>query len=161
MDVTLERLKGLLSGHGPGRLTTPDYRIDSEHACVYVNFTGKLTSAEIALYANALSKHPGFESDWSEIVDLRGVEQFQIMPNETIDLADTIDPFSLSSRRAFVVANEQQRHAARMQQVLRSPSKTIGIFETLEEAERWVRTPIHRAPAPGAQVLPFPSRPRP
>jgi hypothetical protein len=107
-----------------------------------------------------LRKHPGFKDNWSEIVDLSSVEDFQITPDETIALADTIDPFSLSSRRAFIVANNLQFHAARMQQVLRSPSKSIGIFENLADAEHWVRMPIYRAPAASAQVLPFPLRPR-
>jgi hypothetical protein len=67
---------------------------------VYARFAGKLTTADSARYADALRKHPGFKESWSEIVDLRPVEDFQITPDETIALADTIDPFSLSSRRA-------------------------------------------------------------
>ena len=161
MNVTLERLKGLLTGHVPDHETSPDYHIDAEHECVYVSFTGRLTAAEITRYTNILRNHPGFDAGWSEIVDLRAVEEITITPDESIALADTFDPFSLSSQRAFVVANEPQLHRARMQQVLRGPSKTIGIFETLEEAEQWVRTPIHRASATSAQVLPFPSRSRP
>jgi len=51
-----------------------------------------------------------------------------------------------------------QRHSARLQQILRSPSKTIGIFDTMEEAEAWVGSPLRAAM--GGQVLPFPPRPR-
>jgi hypothetical protein len=125
-----------------------------------VRFAGTLTTTQIALYAEALRKHPSFNANWSEIVDLRAVEDITITADETIALADDIDPFSLSSRRAFVVANELQFHRARMQQVLRSPSKSIGICETLADAEQWVRMSVYRAPAPSAQVLPFPLRPR-
>ena len=86
------------------------------------------------------------------------MEEIEINAEETIALADQIDPFSLGSRRAFVVSNELQRHRARMQQILRSPSKTIGIFNTMEEAEAWVALPLRAATAVGAQVLPCPSR---
>jgi hypothetical protein len=54
-----------------------------------------------------------------------------------------------------------QRHSARMQQILRSPFKAIGIFDTMAEAEAWVRSPVRQAPVPGGQLLPFPSRIRP
>jgi len=160
MHDAFESRKALIVGQVPKREVTPDFRIDLESDCVYVRFAGTLTSTDIARYADALRKHPGFKDHWSEIVDLRSIEDFQITPDETIALADTIDLFSLSSRRAFTVANHLQFHAARMQQVLRSPSKSVGICENLADAEHWVRMPICRAPAASAQVLPFPLRSR-
>ena len=160
MYDAFESLKALIVGQVPKREVTPDFRVDLESACVYVRFAGTLTSADIARYADALRKHPGFKDSWSEIVDLRSVGDFQITPDETIALADTIDPFSLSSRCAFIVGNHLQFHAARMQQVLRSPSKSIGIFENLADAAYWVRMPTYRAAAASAQVLPFPLRSR-
>ena len=86
-------LKGLMSGHVPGHGNAPDYRIDPENTSVYVRFTGKLTAAEIERYAAALRKEPSFQPDWSEVVDLRAVEQFDINQEQTIALADTVDPF--------------------------------------------------------------------
>jgi len=155
MYDAFENLKGLIVGRIPRHDSPPDFRVDLENECVYVRFARTLTTAEIARYADALRKHPEFKESWSEIVDLRSVEDFQITPDETIALADTIDPFSLSSRRAFIVANDLQFHSARMQQVLRSPSKSIGIFENMADAERWVHTPVPRLirrQRPGASV---------
>jgi hypothetical protein len=158
MRDSFENLKGLLTGHVPGRESCPEFRVDAEHALVYVRLAGKLTAKDIQRYADALRKDPLFEPGRSEIVDLRAVEEFEISADEAIRLADQVDAFSLSSRRAFVVKNDFQRHAARMQQILRSPFKTIGIFDAMAEAEAWVRTATHQAPAQGAQVLSFPSR---
>lgn len=158
MHDAFERLKGLIVSQIPKHDIPPQFRVDLEHECVHVRFAGTLTIAQIQLYSNALRKYPGFCENWSEIVDLRAIEEITISPDETIALADEVDPFSLSSRRAFVVSNELQFHRARMQQVLLSPSKSIGIFETLAEAEQWVRTPAFRAPSSSAQILPFPSR---
>ena len=159
MHESFENLKGLLIGHNSSRESSLDYRIDADHGRVYVRFAGRLTVDLIGRYTEELQKKiepssPG----WSEIVDLRNVEEIEINAEETIALADQIDPFSLGSRRAFVVSNELQRHRARMQQILRSPSKTIGIFNTMEEAEAWVALQLRAATAVGAQVLPFPSR---
>lgn len=112
----IHELKRIDCGPCPRPRACPDYKIDPENTRVYVRFAGKLAAADIERYANALRKELSFEPGWSEIVDLRAVEQIDISPDQSIALADTFDPFSLSSRRAFVVANDQQRHAARMQQ---------------------------------------------
>ena len=160
MYESFENLKDLLTGHNPSQESSPDYRIDADHGRVYVRFAGKLTVNLIGRYTEALRENRAFEPGWSEIVDLRAVEEIEINAEETIALADQLDPFSLGSRRAFIVGNELQRHRARMQQILRSPSKTIGIFETMADAEAWVASPMRAAAAVGAQVLPFPSRSR-
>lgn len=160
MRDSFESLKGRLTGPVAGEKHSLEYRVDADHALVYVRFAGKPTAKDIECYADALRKDPRFEPGWSEIVDLRAVEEIQISADEAIRLADRVDPFSLSSRRAFLVGNDFQRHAARMQQILRSPFKSIGIFDTMAEAEAWVRAPIHQAPAQGAQLLSFPSRSR-
>ena len=135
MHPSLENLKGLLSGHRVVPASVADYRIDSEQARVCVRFTGKLTVDVIECYATALRNDSGFDPAWSEIVDLRVVEEIEISAEQAIVLADRIDPFSASSPRAFVVKNDLQRHVARMQQILRSPFKTIGIFDNMAEAK--------------------------
>lgn len=160
MHPSLENLKGLLTGQGMVQ-PVANYQIDPDQARVCVRFSGKLTVDVIDRYATALRNSTNFEPSWSEIVDLRAVVEIEISAEQAIVLADRIDPFSVSSRRAFVVANELQRHSARMQQILRSPFKTIGIFDTMTEAEAWVRSPVRQAPVPGGQLVLFPSRVRP
>lgn len=159
MYESFEDIKGLLIGQHPSPESSLDYRIDADHGRVYVRFVGRLTANLIERYAGALKENLAFEPGWSEIVDLSTVTEIEISADDAIRLADQVDPFSLSSRRAFVVTNDLQRHSARMQQILRSPSKTMGIFDTMAEAEKWVSSPMPAAA--GAQVLAFPLRPRP
>jgi hypothetical protein len=98
---------------------------------------------------------PSLPRSWT----CRAWREIQISPEQAIALADTVDPFLLSARRAFVATNDLQRHPARMQQILRSPCKTIGIFDTMAEPEAWVPTSAGPLPSTGgAQVVPFPSR---
>jgi len=127
--------------------------------CWSRRFHGKITAADVEQYAAALKKDPLFHPEFAEIVDVSGVEEIQISPEQAIALADTVDPFLLSARRAFVATNDLQRHPARMHQILRSPCKTIAIFDTMAEPEAWVPTSAGPLPSTGgAQVVPFPSR---
>jgi hypothetical protein len=80
-----------------------------------------------------------FDASFSEIVDLTAVEEVDLQGNEFLNLADKVDPFSEQSRRAFVVRNSVQNHAARMHKVL-GTGRSIEIFRSIEEAERWIRS---------------------
>src|SRR5215470_8700379 len=84
MYDAFESLKGLIVGRIPKHDSPPDFRVDLENECVYVRFAGRLSTADMARHADSLRKHPGFKESWSEIVDLRSVEDFQITPDETI-----------------------------------------------------------------------------
>jgi hypothetical protein len=139
-----------------------EYSIDPEKALVFVRFARKLTARDIESYASALKQDPLLAPNLSEIIDLRAVEDIEITPAQAIALADVVDPFSLSARRAFVIGNDFQANAARMHQMLRSPARNIAIFDSLARAEEWVPS-AHPQPTltKPAQVLPFPGHSRP
>ncbi len=80
-----------------------------------------------------------FNPTYAEIVDLTEVEELDLKAQEFLKLADEIDPFSLHAKRAFVIRNSVQNHAARMHKVRRAP-RNIEIFRSVEEAERWIGT---------------------
>lgn len=65
------------------------------------------------------------------------MEKLDLKAEDFIRLADQVDPFSLASRRAFVVRNSVQAHAARMHKILRT-QRRFEIFHSLEEAEQWI-----------------------
>jgi hypothetical protein len=114
-----------------------EYVIDPNKRLVIVKFAKKLTVSDIQRYSNLLRANPSFHQDFAEIVDLREVEDLDLKADEFFKLADEIDPFSVEARRAFVVRNSVQNHAARMHKVLRT-QRNIEIFRSLEEAERWI-----------------------
>jgi hypothetical protein len=123
----------------PGAL--PEYRVDPEKRLVTVKFGKKVNGSDIAAYAGALRADPLFDPAFSEIVDLQAVEELNLHGTEMIGLADQIDPFSYTSRRAFVVGNSVQGHAARMHQILRCSKESISIFHSVAEAEKWIQLP--------------------
>jgi len=115
-----------------------DYAIDTAKMLVTVRFANKLTVADIGRYASQLVVDRSFRDNFSEIVDLREVKEVGLGAQDFFKLADQIDPFSPKAKRAFVVRTSTQYHAARMHQILRL-QRNIRIFQTIEEAEKWVR----------------------
>jgi MFS superfamily sulfate permease-like transporter len=111
--------------------------IDVDKRMVVVRFARRLTFDDIRRYAERLRSNPAFRPKYSEIVDLTEVEEIDLNASEFLRLADEIDPFAPEAKRAFVVRNATQKHAARMHKVLRT-QRNIEIFESIEEAERWI-----------------------
>jgi hypothetical protein len=132
---------GAFAGQGRGQQATrsAEYLVDTQNQRVTVRFGKKLTFGEIKQYALWLQLDPLFQSRYSEIVDLTEVEELDLQADEFLKLADEIDPFSPEAKRAFVVRNSVQNHAARMHKVLRT-LRNIEIFHSIEEAERWIAT---------------------
>lgn len=114
-----------------------DFSIDKDRRLVVVKFEGSVTVQEIAKYVESLVAHPHFDPSFSEITDLRAVEHFDLQANDFLTLADQIDPFLLTAKRAFVVQTSAQNQVARMHKFLR-PHRTIEIFESVAQAEGWL-----------------------
>jgi hypothetical protein len=113
------------------------YLLDPEKKYVSVRFHKKVTVRDIEKYAASLRANSLFHPDFSEIVDLSEVEELDLNAEEFIRLADEVDPFSVAAKRAFVVRNEIQHHAARMHKILRT-QRNFSIFRSLEDARRWL-----------------------
>ncbi len=116
---------------------TPECRVDTEKKLVYVRFSGKVQIEEIAQYAHGLLRNPSFHETFSEIVDLTQVEELDLSAHQFLQLADKVDPFSKESKRAFIVRDSTQEHAARLHRILRI-QKNLGVFQSAEAAERWI-----------------------
>jgi len=125
-------LKARLRPNPPARFV-----VDSKKRLIVVKFGKRVTAEDIGEYVRRLLAHPSFEPSFSEIVDLSEAEEHDLQADEFIKLADELDPFSDDAKRAFVVQNRVQNHAARMHKILRNP-RNIGVFSSVEEAERWI-----------------------
>ena len=117
-----------------------DYAVDARKMLVTVRFGSKLTIVDISRYASQLAANPWFRPDFSEIVDLRDVQEVDLGADDFLRLADQIDPFAPEAKRAFVVRTSTQHHAARMHQILRI-QRNIQIFRSIAEAEKWILGP--------------------
>jgi hypothetical protein len=113
--------------------------IDVERRLVIAKFGEGLTVADIQGYVLNLSAHPSFDASFSEIADISDLKDLPLEACDFVGLADRIDPFSLESKRAFVAKTSLQQHAARIHKVLRN-QRHFEIFQTREEAERWINS---------------------
>lgn len=120
-----------------GNQTSVRFMIDSERRLVIARFGKQLTATDIQIYVQDLCAHPGFDPSFSEIADISNVKELPLAGPDFLKLADRVDPFSFESKRAFVAQTPVQKHAARMRKILRS-QRNFEIFQTLEEAERWI-----------------------
>ena len=116
-----------------------EHTVDTKRKLVIVQFRKKLTVRDVERYARLLRANPSFKPSFSEIVDLREVEEVDLQADGFLKLADEIDPFSPDAKRAFVAKSPVQNHAARMHKILRT-QRNIEIFRTIEEAERWIES---------------------
>jgi hypothetical protein len=115
-----------------------ELQINTEQRTVVVRFQGRVTAADIQHYAESLRMHPAFNPEFSEIVNLTAVEDLDLQADDFLQLADRVDPFLPTAKRAFVVRSLAQNHAARMHKILRGQTN-IQIFSSLKDAEQWVR----------------------
>lgn len=113
------------------------FQVDVERQLVTVTFGNRVTAEEIGEYVQKLIAHPSFQPTFSEISDLREAGDIDLQADDFLNLADQVDPFSQEAKRAFVTRTTVQNHAARMHKILRS-QRNIEIFQTFEEAERWI-----------------------
>ncbi len=119
--------------------TPAEYVIDAALRIVIVKFGRDILFEDIERYAARLRADRAFQPSFAEIADLRGVEEVHVQADEFLRLADEIDPFAPTSRRAFVARTSVQKHAARMHKILRT-SRNFEIFDSIEQAKRWIRS---------------------
>jgi hypothetical protein len=117
------------------------YVVDIDNHIVRTRFSGLVTHHDVADHAARLHGDPAFDPQFSELVTFGENPDIQLGYLDWQSLADR-DPFSSSSKRAFVV---QPRCAVygvvRMCQIARNHPANICIFETLEEALSWLSAP--------------------
>lgn len=116
-----------------------EFEIDVEKCIVFARFGKKMSVDDIRSYTERLKADPAFNRTFSEIVDLRKVEDLALKAADFLKIADEIDCFSTSAWRAFVVHNSVQDHAARIHAILRPKGNTC-VFTTLEEATAWIES---------------------
>jgi hypothetical protein len=138
--LTAEIFKRLAGKTAAAQTASAVCTINYAKGIVSVKFTKKLAASDIVNYAAALRADPAFEPEFAEIVDLREVEEIGLDARQALSLADEVDPFSTTSKRAFITRNSAQVHAARMHLLLRSNQENIRIFESIEEALRWIES---------------------
>ena len=125
------------------------YAIDVEHHFVRTILSGVVTSHEVADCASKLRNDVEFSPQLSELIIFEGMPDIQVHYLDWQSLADR-DPFSNSSKRAFVARSSTALYGAiRVFQTARNDPPNIRVFETTDDALLWLALPQGFAHAEG------------
>ena len=114
------------------------YQIDKARGLVITTATGFLTAADILAHQRKLLADPNFDPTCAQIVDCSAVTGIDLSPDDVRAVtAATI--FSAHSRRAVVVATDEQFGFASMFKMMREAQGEYGIrvFRDRADAMGW------------------------
>ena len=123
--------QAISEGKGASFILYPEKRL------VVLTLGNRVTLKLLEKYSTILHQDPSFDPTFSEIADMRAVQEIALEADEMMRMADQVDPFSPDSKRAFVVKTPSQAHAARMHKILLT-HRNFEIFRSMEEAQRWI-----------------------
>ena len=114
------------------------YRIDKARRLVVSTASGFLTAADILAHQRQLLGDPDFDPTCSQIADCTAVTGIDLSADDVRAVAATAI-FSAHSRRAVVVATDEQFGFARMFKMIREAQGEYGIqvFRDPGEALHW------------------------
>lgn len=114
------------------------YEIDKARRLVVSTASGFLTAADILAHQRKLLVDPNFDPTCSQIVDCSAITGIDLSPDDVRAVTATAI-FSADSRRAVVVATDEQFGFASMFKMMREAQGEYGIrvFRDQAEALRW------------------------
>jgi hypothetical protein len=120
------------------------YQIDKARRLVISTASGFLTAANILAHQRQLLGDADFDPSCSQIVDCTAVTGIDLSADDVRAVAATTI-FSAHSRRAVLVATDEQLGFARMFKMLREAEGEYGIrvFRDRAEALRWAMPDAH------------------
>jgi len=114
------------------------YVIDTDNHIVRLTFSGALTYGEIAMHWKRLRADRAFDRGFSELITFAEDIDIQLHFLDLLELLP-LDPFSSSSKRAFVVSAQSAAYGiARIYQTIKGDSPYIRTFETTDAALSWL-----------------------
>jgi hypothetical protein len=114
------------------------YLIDLEREVVFSKVWGTLTDEHVMAHAAALKEDPRFDSELSQIIDMRELSDLQVTSPGIRKVAHVV-PFRPDARRAFIVGTGE---AERLSRVLWAYTEAgvdqYTLFRDLPPAMEWV-----------------------
>lgn len=123
----------------------PAYRIDLEHGCIFVKWSGVVTAHDIVAFNLELARDPEYRSGLNRLVDLRGAnfeassDEIEEMATETIKSRDTIEG---RRKGAMLVGRDFDFGLMRIFDVKSDLTQTkVRPFRDRDEAAAWLGLP--------------------
>ncbi len=117
-----------------------NYEIDADLRLVRSRAWGVLTHQEMTALRLRYTGDPAFQSDFSQLFDLRDVTSVTATLDELQEVA-THAAFGPGTRRAFVATHPVPYAFSRMYEAYRDfndGQEEIQVFRSMEDAEKWL-----------------------
>ena len=121
------------------------FYVDSARRLVYIKLGGVLSVAGIATRMGRLRNYPQFDPAFSSLWDLNEAYSHELRLSDYIVLAQSIDPFLPSARRAIAASRPSEYGSARIYQSLLPDSSRCHVCCTVQEAWEWIEMGTKRA----------------
>jgi hypothetical protein len=109
-----------------------------------------ITDWELTTYARALRADPRFDPSFRQLVDLRGVEAFDLTIHGVRELA-SLNPFAATARRAVIVRDDCAFGMVRMYQSCLPNAESLLVCRDMRDAIEWIgldaSTPVESGPS--------------
>jgi hypothetical protein len=119
------------------------HEVDAGNRIVWTMFSGLVGHRDPDEHSLRLRNDLAFDASFSELVEFAEGSDVQL---SYLDFQSQLrlDPFSKSSRRAFVVGSRSAVYGTvRMYQIMRNDATCVKIFATTSEAVLWLTAPAH------------------
>jgi hypothetical protein len=121
-----------------GGVMPAHFALDPEKRLVSVKFDSHVTVPDVLQYLENLKADLRFDPSFDELVDLTEVTNTDVDFQSAMMIANSVDPFSWTARRAFVAPRPGIFGIVRMYESARGEDGSIAAFHTMEEAKRWL-----------------------
>ena len=117
------------------------YRIDTLLGCVFANFYGIVTEADLEEYFRALLADPNFNTSYKHLIDTRKTTETQMRIEYINSLARRGGSLPPDIMQAFVASSDLSYGLLRMYIAQHPESNKMEVFRDYEEACRWLGLP--------------------
>lgn len=111
-------------------------RVLPHHRLLVSVWEGTVTFAECLEHNRMLKADPGFEPTFNQLSDTRTATT--ALTADEVRAMARINPFTATSRRAVVVADQVMHAVTRMYEAQVDDAGEVGIFATIDEAMEWL-----------------------
>ena len=117
------------------------FEIDPAQRLVTVYLTEGFTPQNFVEGSQAMKKHRDFSPDYRQLLVCDNAYNSSFAGGVFLKLAEAVESFSISSRRAIVASTDLDFGFARMFKSLKAESAgQIAVFRELEEALAWLES---------------------
>jgi hypothetical protein len=111
--------------------------VDPHSRLVLTLCVGEISLIEATASCSEIRDHPGFHSDFRQLIDLSMVTNIPLRFPDLYHLQQACDPFSNRGRRAIVAPDAVPFGLSRMYQLITN-SPNFEVFRALPEALAWL-----------------------